>query len=149
VIVVVVMLEGGYGVDARGYELAVKNSLRADEAVCQPAHLSELPSEDDDLQAVAVVDMDVHRRDDLLGVVVLQRGQAVAQRPGVMVVHDGHGAHGHDVIVELGVDEMVADQITQRFGTISDTAVFKEVVESLQEVRVDGYANSFDFAHEW
>ncbi len=125
----------------------MKHTLGADKAVRKSADRANFSPEHDNLKAMLLVDVDVHRGHDVMGVIVLERCQTRGERSGVVVVDDGHRPYSDDVFGELGLDEIVADQIAECLGTITDSTIGQEAVKSLEEVIVNGDSYSYYVAH--
>lgn len=130
------------GVEAGGDELAVEHALGADHAIGQPADLADLTFEGDHLETVALVDVDMHRGDHVVAVVVLEAGEAVGQRPGAVVVDDGDCGHRRDILGELHLDEVISKEVPDGLGAIGDASILEQAIEPLQEMLVDRDADS-------
>ncbi len=132
VVMLVVDLVADESVEARGHELAVEDPFGTDEAIRQATDVSEQPLEHDDLEAVSVVDVDVHARDDVVAVVVLNRRQPARQGTSRMIVDDGHRADGLDILRQLCLDEIVPYEVSERLGPIGDAPICEEPIELAQ-----------------
>ena len=81
-------------------------------------------------------------------VIVLNGGQLLIELPHVVVVHESDGA---DDLAIWGFpslfDQFVADQIAKGLGAVGVAAFSDEAIELVQQVAVDGDANSAQAAH--
>ena len=107
---------------AAGREQGLGNLL---EAVGADAH-------DDDFEAPLVVEVNVHRRADLIAQLVLKFRQVLAELPDVMVVNDGHAGKRFNASGSLRADDFRTGQVSKelRPGAL---ALLNELVELRQE----------------
>jgi len=81
-------------------------------------------------------------------VIVLNGGQLLIELPHVVIVHKSDRA---DYLAIGGLpglfDQFVANQVAERLGAVGIAALSDEVIELVQQVAVDGDANSAQAAH--
>jgi hypothetical protein len=119
------------------------NPLHADEPVGQFAHGLGCAAEENDFEATIGVEMDVGRGDDSFDVVVLEIGQPLADLAGVVIVDQGHDAHGVAVVVCHGFfDEGRAHQAADRFAAVGIPMIFAIMVELVEQLASDGDAEA-------
>lgn len=128
--------------------IVLKTDVRDDfdPALLDPAHRQNLlrerlqfvrsPADDDDLQAVVVAQVDVHRRPDAVSQLVLHLGQFFGQVADVVVIDDGQGGDGIDTRANLGAHHFGAGQIAKQFGP-GTAAVGHQFVQLGQQRGVD------------
>ncbi len=134
--------EGGGGGNG---QFAVADTLGANEAIGDGADLAAGAFENEDLQAVVVVEVDVESGDDGIVVFVLHPGELLAERADVVVVDEGECADdrsgGRLTVLS---DELIADQIAEGFGAVGVAAALDVTVEFLDEIGIDGHADAGD-----
>ena len=81
-------------------------------------------------------------------VIVLQAGQLLAEQPDVMVVEQRDGAddHARRLLGNL-VDEVGPDQVAERLRSIRVSSARDQVVEFLEQLRVDRHADAAELTH--
>ena len=81
-------------------------------------------------------------------VIVLNGSQFLIELPNVVIVHKSHCA---DYLAIGGfpglLDQFVANQVAKCLGTVGVAALSDKVIELVQQVAVDGNANSAQAAH--
>ncbi len=111
------------------------HAAQADERVRELSHLFAGAPDDDDFQAVSLVEMDMHTREDLVVMVVLSFEQFVGQPAHFVVVHEDDRAYyltSRTIVLPLVVDEVITEGISNCFrsGPVSlFGADFIEVVQ--------------------
>ena len=105
-------------------------------------------SEDDDFEAVVVVEVDVEGGDDEVAVFVLDVVDLVAELAGVVVVDHGEG--GGDVLGGVAPflgDEGFADEVAQGLGAVGVAFAFVALVEGGEEFGGHGDGVAFEVGH--
>lgn len=115
----------------------MKNTLGANQAVGETAYLADEPSENDDLHTMSVVDMDVHRGDDVLAMFVLNVCEPTGELTFMVIINDRESPHRHDLVTKLFCYELVTNEIAKGFRSVRDPAIFKETIKSFEEMTVD------------
>ena len=127
------------------------DALGAEERVGYLANVAGVAAENDDLEAVLVVDVDVHGRDDLTEVLVLYAVELVAQVAGVVV--EDERQYAEDLgIGRLGdlLIECVAHEVAYGLGAVLGSAAAGDVgVESACELFGHGDGESHEIAHDF
>ena len=102
-----------------------------------------LAADDEDLQAVVVVEVDVEGGDDDLVVVVLDVGEGGLDVLLVVVVNEGDGAGDFLVAEVLAVlDEAGADHVGHGQGAVVVALLAGHLVELLGQVARDGHGKA-------
>ena len=120
------------------------DTLGAEEPFGDPFDLTPLSPDDEDLQAVMLVEMDVHGRDDLFVIPVLECGKGFGQLADIMAVHERDGADGFAVGERpFLLDQPLTDEIPDRLGPGRVAHLLDELVKSSQQVIVHRYAEPY------
>jgi hypothetical protein len=109
---------------------------------------SAIRNDQHDFETVVVIQMDVQGGNYGGVIVMLQLGELFGKQARVVVVDQGHRAEDFGVRRLPGLlDQFIADQVAEGFRTVGISALGDELVELLQEVAADGYANSTEIGH--
>ncbi len=100
---------GGHG------QLAVLDAFRADQAVGHGAHVFAFPLHDEHLNTVVVIQVDMHRGEDQLMKVVLNGGELLCEVVCMVIIDNRNRADRCFLFVPIVFNEMVPDQIANRF----------------------------------
>jgi len=112
--------------------------LAADQIVRQCSHLAHLAAEQDDFQTAIRVEMDVCRGDDLIQVAMLQFGQALGDPAGMMIVDEGHDAHGLALLaVDHLFDERRGHEPADSLAPVGISVLLTIAIEPAQELAAD------------
>ena len=125
------------------HQAAVLDAFETDENVGEMLHSGGLAVDDQYFKAGIMVEMRVARGDDQIVVLVLHLGQLFRDSRGVMVEDERHGAD-HRCVGRRGLlpDQPVADQVAKGFGAVRVSALLNGVVEPLEEIGIEGNADS-------
>src|ERR1017187_2978567 len=127
---------------------AVLHALSADQYVGHFPYFRRLAFYHQHLQTIIVIEMHVQGGEDRMVVIVLDGRELLAELPHVMVVNQRHGADYLAVRRFPGLfHQFVANQVAKRLRPVGVAALPDEVVELVQQVAVDRYANSAKAAH--
>src|ERR1700680_2330496 len=81
-------------------------------------------------------------------VIVLHRREAIREQPHLMIVNQRQRADDDTIRLFGGfLDEGFADEIAKRFGAVGVTPLADVLVELLEQVGIDGYADAAQVAH--
>jgi hypothetical protein len=122
----------------------------ADERFQQIRKLSDflrLSPDGQNFKAIMVVDMDMLRTNDKLLKVMLNVDDFIYQFPFMMVVGQRDGAGDFLITEPLFFDKVGADQIPDRFRSISVILSFDMIVEFFDQILFKGYAKPIKVGH--
>ena len=95
------------------------------------------------LQAVIVIEMDVHRRDDVFVKMMMEVGELFVEEPNVVVVNKRYGADDHTCRRFPSLfDEVLAHQIAKRFGPVRITPSRDQAIKVFEKILGNGDADS-------
>ena len=126
------ILSGNRASGRRGRQSAVLNASRAQEPVSDLLNYASLTLHHEHFQAVVFIQMNVHGRDDLLVVSMLQGGEDFGEFVDIMAVHQGDRAHGFLVgQFPFLLNEARPYQVPDRFGAVFVTHILDQPVKRL------------------
>jgi hypothetical protein len=96
---------------------------------------------------VIVVEMHMHSGHDVSLKIVLDMGEFPGQTRHVMVVHERDGGNGFPILVPLLPDQIVPDQVADRFGAVRVVAPFDQTVEIGKKILIERHAESRKLFH--
>jgi len=109
------------------------NSLPADEFVGQSLHISGLTAQEYHFKARIVIQMGVQRRDHEFVMFMLQISEFFGEKASVVVVDQGDGSHHRSFRSHhRGSNQLVPDQVTERFRPVLVAFIRNELIETLQ-----------------
>lgn len=124
---------GGHG------ESAPEDALYRGHLVGEGLHLAELPLADEDLHALLVVEVDVHRGLDHVRVGVLYVGELVPDGGhGVVVDHDDGTDHPFLVVLPFVLREGIADKVANGLGSADVSLLRDGFIELPEEFGLEG-----------
>src|SRR5699024_638838 len=133
----------------RGHgQLAMLDSLDADQAVCECAHLPPRPFDGNHFQAMVMVQMQMHGGQDQLVMIVLDCGQLLGQGAYMMIEHQRDRAHDFRLVIPAIADQLVADQIADRFRAGLVATPGAQLVELPEQTLVHGNSKTYGLGHE-
>ena len=97
------------------------DSFDADQRIGDSPHILRFPFHHENLQAVVMIQVNVHRRKNVVMRFMLHVGELVAQHPDVMIVNQGDGSD---------------HRLVGRFRGLSDQLIPYQIAEGLRAVRV-------------
>ena len=125
------------------HQAAVLHAFEADENVGEVLDAGRLAMDDEHFKAGIVVEMRVTRGDNQVVVLVLRFSELLGDAVGMVVEDEGDGADdGRVGRGSLLPHQPVADQVAKGFGTVRVSALLDGAVESLQQIRIEGNADS-------
>jgi hypothetical protein len=126
----------------------VEHAARRDEPIAELAERARLAAEDEDLEAARVVEVHVHRADDLLEAHVLRVREAVQDLPVVVVVDDVDGRDRQRVAaLPLLLDELAAHEVADPLRAVRVALLFEVAVELLEELLLERHGEADDARH--
>lgn len=87
-----------------------------------------------------MIKVHMHAGQDLPVVVVLNIGQLARQVTYMVVIDECDGPNGFFIRIPLLSDQVVADQVTQRFRPIGVLATFDMAIEGVQQLVIERHA---------
>src|SRR3990172_3873945 len=90
--------------------------------------------------------MDMEGGPEELLVLGLQVRQRLREPAALVIVDNSNGPDDVAVLVPLLFDEGIADQVSQRLGTIGVALLFDDAIEALQQVGLDGNPEALEWA---
>ena len=130
------------------HQASMLNTLGADEPIGESLHVFGFATQHDDFEAILVIEMGVHSRNDDVVVLVLNVGKFFRKQARVMIVDERHGADDESVRSDNGrVDQALANQIAKGFGAIFITLVGDKRIEAAKQVGVNRYADTAEISH--
>jgi len=133
----------GVGRECGQGEAALEDAFGGDEAVGDGLDFLARATQDDDFEAVVVVEVDVEGGDDGVVVLVLGLSQFFGEKPDMVVVDHGQRADdglggGFDLrLIQFGPDE-VADSL----AAVGIAALGDEIVKGFQEIGINRYTDA-------
>ena len=114
----------------------MQDALEPEHAVGELAEACRLPSQREHFEAEPIVEVNVHRGDDLrAGMVVPGLDQLVGELALLVVVEQGEARHRLAAARGgLFLDEPRADQVTHRLGSVAEAARHEQAVEALEQL---------------
>lgn len=107
-----------------------------------------MASQDDHFEAMRVVEMHVHRRDDHLRAAVLDFGQLVEQPRAVMIVNQSERGDGVSRVFRPGVfGQGAADEQADRFAAGRRSVLLRVALELFEQVGFERHAESDKIGH--
>ena len=104
---------------------------------------SRLAVDDQHFKTGIVIEVRVTRRDHQVVVLMLHLGQLLSDSGGVMVVDQSDGAdNGRFRRGGMLAHQPVADQVPECFRPVRVAALFNGAVEPLEEIGIEGNADS-------
>ena len=125
-------------------ELAVLHALEAENVAGQVTQLGGLPAQGLDLEAEAVVEVHVQRREDPRLVMVAGLDEPFAEIPLAVIVNEGEGADDLVVPVRLLLDEPSPHEVAHRLRSVPEVPPLEKSVEAPEETRVDRQAHALE-----
>lgn len=117
------------------------------ESVGEGGDLAGGPPEDENFEAVVVVEMDVEGADDDLLVVVLQFEKAGDKVAAVMIIDEGEGPGHVAALGPLLLDEAGAEEVADGLGAVGVPLATDLGVEGLEEALGEGDADADERIH--
>ena len=111
---------------------AVLHAARRKDAIRELPQLVRRALEDDDLEAVGLVEMNVHRRADLRPQAMLQLDEPLGEVTNVVVVHQRHGRDGVGPAADLSARHLGTRKIPKELGARA-VSLLHQRVEGAQQ----------------
>src|SRR5215470_1520690 len=133
----------------RHREFAMLDALDADQGIGDFSDFGALPLHDQDFQTVIVIQMNMHARHDVALEVVLDVGKLPGKIPHMVVVHERNRCNRFPVgiLTPFLRDKFIANQIAKRFRARSVFAAPNDLIEVVEKVMVQGYAETNNLLH--
>lgn len=130
-------------------DAAVLHAACGEQAFRGALQVVGLAAEDDDLEAVVVIEVDVERGAHLLAERVLELGEALGEIADVMVVDDGERGDGIDRVTHLRLAHLAANEVSEQLGA-RPSPLLDQGVEREEKRRVhrDAEADQILFHHQ-
>ncbi len=130
-------------------ELSLSDSLQPAQFRRHFLQRRRLATEDDYLQAVVVVEVDVHRRNHHVGVSMLQFQQFICQVRAVVIVDEGQCRGGVLGVGSPGVaGQRLAQQLPDRLAARCEAAFLAVAVELFQQLGFQRYRKTHQVRHD-
>lgn len=113
-------------------EPALLHAARREQPIGRLLQIVRATAQDDDLEAVSLAEMHVHRRAHLLAELVLRFGETLGELSHVVIVNEGKCAGRGCAFADASSRDLGAGQIAQHLRT-RGTALLGDRVERLQE----------------
>jgi len=121
----------GNGLGRAHDEPPMLHAFSADKTVCKLLHILRGPTKYDHFEAILVVEVGMQGRNNYFMVFVLEIGELLRQKAGVMVVNQGDRAHDERVCGDhYRADEPVANQIAKGFRAVLVALVGDEGIKA-------------------
>lgn len=141
------MMSGG-GLCNRDDESPMLHTFQADQTSSELLHLSSFAMDNEDFQAGIVIEMCVTGRNDQFVMGVLKFGELLGNSVSVVVIDERDGAdHRRTRTCRLLGNQPIANQIAEGLGPIRIPEAGDEMVEALEEVRIECHSDSAENAH--
>jgi Ni2+-binding GTPase involved in maturation of urease and hydrogenase len=120
----------------------------ADEHIGDLLHSGSFAADDQNLEAMIMVEVDVQSGENVVVKIVLEIGELLTQQADVVVIDKSDSADNRAVrMFRDRIDEFGADEVAERFGAVAIATAGDQTIEFAKQVGVDGYANSAKLAH--
>ena len=124
------------------------DSLGRNQRVRHLLNCRRLALEDQDLQAVIVIQMNMKRGKNQMKMVVLHRGKAIRKQAHVMIVNQRQRPHHRAIGLLRGLfDKHVPNQVPEGFGAIVVASLLNVIVEFGEQIGINRYADAAEVAH--
>ncbi len=90
---------------------ALNDTARREERLGRLLQTIRAPAHHDDFEAALVVEVDVHRRPDLMAEIVLHARQTLGELADVMVIDEGDAGERFDALAREGANDFSARKI--------------------------------------
>src|SRR6185437_12501064 len=124
---------GGHG------QFAVLDAFHTHKSIGHFSYFRALPLHDQHLKTMVMIEMHMHARQNLLMVVVLNICQFTGQVPHMMVIYERDRADRFFILIPLLADQVIADEIAQRFRSVGVFPPFDMAVECIQQMVIEGH----------
>ena len=123
------------------------DALDADEGIRHLLDFGPFALHDQHFQAVVMVEMHVHARQYKFMKSVLDVDEFLRKRRHVMIVNERDRSHCLLVLIPLLPDQIVANQIAERLGSIRVLLPRNMPIEVIQEMMIEGNTEANEFFH--
>jgi len=123
-------------------------ALGADQLIRDRLDCARFALDNDDFQAIIVIQMNMQGGENLLVMIVLQVRQFLIQHPDMMIVN--HGDRTHYLAIRRFprfLDQFITDHVAKGFGAIGITSGGNQFIELGEEVGIDCDADAAEFTH--
>jgi hypothetical protein len=142
------MMVPGFGPSNRHDEPPVLHALQTDQPAGELFDLSGLAMNNEDFQAGIMVEMRMTGRNHQFVVCMLEFGQFLGNAVGVMVVDERDGADYRRIGACCPLcDQAIANQVPESLGPVGIAQPGDEIVEALEEIRIECYSDSAKDTH--
>ena len=126
------------------------DALGADQRIGDLAHRRRLTANDQNFEAMVVIEMNVQRGKNDVMKIVLNVGELFVQISHVVVIDQRNRAN-HAAVGGFPhfFHELVADQIAKGLRPVGIAALSDQMIELIQEVGIDGNSNPAEAAHAY
>lgn len=124
------------------------HTLDAEQGIRNLPNGGPLASRHQDLKTMVMVEMDMHPRHDVPLEIVLNVGEFPRQIRHMVIVDKRNRGHRLFVLVPLLPDQIVPDQVTDRFGAVGILAPLDQAIEIHEQVLIEGHAESDKLLHK-
>ena len=132
----------------RHHQAAVLDTLESNQQVCKVFHTRGFAMNDQYFKTGIVVEMRVSGGDNEVVVRVLRFSELFGDAGGMVVIDQRNGANDGGIgRGGLLADQPVANQIAKGFGAVRIAALRNGAVKPVQEIGVEGNADSAQFTH--
>jgi hypothetical protein len=119
-----------------------------DQQIRHGVYLIRLPPDNQNFQAIIVIQVYVQRGNNGVLVIVLQLRKPFRQQSHMVVVHQGDRAHDFLVGGLYGLpNKAVANQVSESLGAVGVSLRANESVEAFEKIGIHRNPNSAEFAH--
>ena len=121
--------------------------LHADQRIGHFLDFSPSPLDDQDLEAMVMVEMDMHAGKNLPLVVMLDVSQLAGQISHMMIIDKGNGPDGFFVLIPFLPDQAVPNQVAKRLRSIGIVTPPDVAVEFVEQPLVKRHTESDELIH--
>lgn len=128
-------------------QFSMHHAFGADQGIGQGFDAGAFPADDDDFQAVVMIQVHVGIGNDERTEPVLRVGEVADQIRFVMIIHQRNGSDRFPVVVPLLSHELIPDEIPDGFGPVGVFFSFKMFIEGGKELSIQRNAKSYQLFH--
>lgn len=128
-------------------ELPMLHAFDADQGIGNLLDLRPLALDDEDFEAVTVIQVHMHSRQHQRVESVLNGDELVGQQRHVMVIDKGDRPDRFFILIPFLPDQVAADEIAKRFRPVRVFFSSDMAIEIIEEMMIERHAEANEFLH--
>jgi hypothetical protein len=128
-------------------ELTVFDAAQAEDAVGEVLEGAAPAFHDHDFQTIVMIQMDVRRGKDAAACMVLRCDEFLGEIRFVVVVDDRKRAHHNLVFIDVPFDQVLANQVADRFGAVAVAFRCDRFIERREQLALERQTGSHELTH--